>query len=47
MNKKYLQWIKHEFYLFIREKKNNCEPAIFYTTLQHLKWLRKYYRNNY
>ena len=44
MNKKYLEWIRHEFYLWKQDIENNTEPAIFYTTLSYLKWLRTYYQ---
>ena len=46
MNKEYLQWIRHEFYLWKTDFKNNTEPAIFYNTLSTLKWLRNYYNTN-
>ena len=46
MNKEYLQWIRHEFYLWKRDIKNNNEPAIFYNASSYLKWLRNYYETN-
>jgi len=46
MNKDYLKWIRQEFYLYTRDKENNCEPAIFYTTKKYLKWLRNYYERD-
>jgi hypothetical protein len=47
MNKEYLQWIRHEFYLWKRDIKNNNEPAIFYNASSYLKYqLRNYYETN-
>ena len=46
MNKDYLQWIRHEFYLWKDEIKYNAELASLDTVLSHLKWLRNYYETH-
>ena len=46
MNKEYLQWIRHEFYLWKNEIKYNDELACLDTVSSHLKWLRNYYETN-
>lgn len=46
MNKEYLQWIRHEFYLWKNEIKYDAELASLDTVSSHLKWLRNYYKTN-
>ena len=46
MNKEYLQWIRHEFYLWKEEREYNCPSAILYNASSYLKWLRNYYETH-